>query len=509
MPTARELTHLWITLKQIPAVQAKQYMLGTPSGNKTRMVALLKAYLTDPNIVGHIVTRRYGTSGGSSSSVTTPSSATSTATPHTACAKRKSANKRPTPSSTAAASSSAMINTPPHAAAAAAAAGSLPFPKHHVHHASRIAAAQQNSSAYTALYHSSPGKASFQSAFHEYMAQLQQQQRHHHHSHTTVAAAVAAQHDDDDNNIESSHPHKKQKLDPAVTPTPGTREPALLAQLMDMGFTDRAEMLVAIRACLARNNHTCGGDSANDAANPPHIEEVTADDCMLECVRLREEMDEAKKMDEARLESERSRKQEAATLRQAAEGEVNRALREATVGDWHATHFPNSWLLQNETLRRVWTRVLTQQPPKPKQSKQSPRRKDNGKDGENDTKQLILNLLQQEKQTSRWYKAVLPSAWFTRVCAPRLVTASSLVQQHTALQAELERLQKGMYSLSEQTQGGVPRMFIEAMDKYGDCNTHDDGNTDGNTNGSNNRSPPIRVATEILGTSDNPVICID
>jgi len=67
----------------------------------------------------------------------------------------------------------------------------------------------------------------------------------------------------------------------------------------------------------------------------------------------------------------------------------------------------------------------------------------------------------------------------------------------------------------EQTQGGVPKMFIEALDKYGDCNgnrNNDDGD-DVTTTGRNNHSHKIvrrlSTADKILGTSDNPVICID
>lgn len=193
-----------------------------------------------------------------------------------------------------------------------------------------------------------------------------------------------------------------------------------MEELLPMGFTDRRELLTVIRKCL-EDNPAC-----------------SADDCMLECVRVREEMEEARKMDAARLASERSRKEEAAARRASVERETDQMMREAAVREWRMTYFPDSWLLRDDELCDVLDQALSQE-----------HHDDGADDG---TKQAMLDLLKQEKKARKWYDAVLPSAWFARVCAKRLVEADTCL--HEAIQAELSRLETGMYSLSGEWSAG-------------------------------------------------------
>jgi hypothetical protein len=63
--------------------------------------------------------------------------------------------------------------------------------------------------------------------------------------------------------------------------------------------------------------------------------------------------------------------------------------------------------------------------------------------------------------------------------------------------------------LKEQTQGGVPKMFLTSHDEYGDCNIPNTstGNTDSNHSSSatNRHVAPLKE-TDAAG---NEVICID
>ena len=201
--------------------------------------------------------------------------------------------------------------------------------------------------------------------------------------------------------------------DPTVTPRPGTREASLLYSVLAMGFTDRAEVLSVVRTCLEGNSQT------------------TADDVMMECLRLREEMEEARKMDAARLESERTRKEESKRRRAIVAKETRQNMLSTPFGQWQAEFFPNSWILQDNTARHTLqvsvelgsSRAVTEQ------------------------RQGMLDLLEREKNARKWYGPTLPSAWFARVCTPELVEATENDTLMRTIQSHLKALEVGMFSL--------------------------------------------------------------
>jgi hypothetical protein len=149
-------------------------------------------------------------------------------------------------------------------------------------------------------------------------------------------------------------------------------------------------------------------------------------------------MDEARKMDEARLDSERMRKQEAQRRRTIIAKEKRQSILDTPLEQWYAQHFPQSWILQDTSTRttlETGTAISTTQE-------------------ENAFKAALLDLLELENKARKWYGPVLPSAWFARICASQLVDAA-MTNHHqsttsiltTAIQSQLTALQSGMYSL--------------------------------------------------------------
>ena len=227
-------------------------------------------------------------------------------------------------------------------------------------------------------------------------------------------------------------------------------ESTLMSSLMNMGFTDRSEILSSIRRL--RN------DATTSTTN------LTSDVVMLDIISQREEAEEARKMDEARLLSEQSRKEEARRLRQRNAELLTERQRGASWKEWLEKDdmFPNSWLLRlsnvQTALESIW------------------------RDGDNlQVKHKFVELIQLEKNARKWYKNDLPRSYFVNVLAAKLLAykgASAAVWKQT-LDVELRRLEHQMYTLSEQ-QGGVPRMFLDAHDAATTDKTNCNGGNDDN-----------------------------
>jgi hypothetical protein len=206
----------------------------------------------------------------------------------------------------------------------------------------------------------------------------------------------------------------------------------LLAQLSDMGFTDRREIIESIRRLQGSN-----------PAQPPSVDSV-----MVAIITEREEAEEAKKMDEARLLSEQARKEDARRRRDLITNDIEERIKKATMEDWrrNANMFPDSWILAGDACYAVLASLIK------------------------DTllKYKLMALLKLEKQAKKWYGKVLPRGYFARCVTERLeqATANSMAGK---LQMEVDALEVAMYQLSEQ-KGGVPRIFLEAHD---DANEHD------------------------------------
>jgi hypothetical protein len=107
----------------------------------------------------------------------------------------------------------------------------------------------------------------------------------------------------------------------------------LLVQLSLMGFTNRREILESIRELASHTN----------PSQPPSVDSV-----MVATIAQREEAEEARHMDEARLLSEQARKEDAQRRQSLIHNNVEEKLKTASMDDWRRTSgmFPDSWILK-------------------------------------------------------------------------------------------------------------------------------------------------------------------
>lgn len=199
-------------------------------------------------------------------------------------------------------------------------------------------------------------------------------------------------------------------------------EESLLKKLQSIGFRDAVEILDTIRRLQTENDD----------------EFPTLDQVSVEIVKQREEAYDAAQMDRARLESEKSRKAEAAARRAQAEKEFQDLLWSSSMEQWKsdAKMFPQSWLLRSRVAPRLERKLKS-------------------------CKKNLLTLLQLEKKARRWYQRNLPFGYFGVSLVETLEKSRDV---NETLSLEIDLLQKGMYSLSEQ-RGGVPRMLLLAHER--------------------------------------------
>lgn len=238
-----------------------------------------------------------------------------------------------------------------------------------------------------------------------------------------------------------------------------------------MGFTDPQELLTAIRHFTApsagdtNRHHNAAADAAALTPTPIQIPIptllVNSEQVMIWIITQREEAEEAKKMDEARLRSESLRKEQAELQKRAAQERLDTAglsdLKEL---------FPGSWILKdsnNKLPLDAWVAAAAT------------------------IKHSLVRLLTLEKQAIKFYGAKLPGGYFQQLCV-RLEDkcssnnknnnnkkCSSSIQMD--MKKECEILQTALYSLSEQ-QGGVPRIFLTASANINDDNDNNDDDSD-------------------------------
>jgi hypothetical protein len=211
-------------------------------------------------------------------------------------------------------------------------------------------------------------------------------------------------------------------------------EMTLLVQLSQMGFTNRREILESIRRL--GSNSTLFSTQQSPS--------VDADSVMMDMITQREEADEARKMDEARLQSEQARKEDARRRRSLICNNVEEKLKTASMDDWKSNNgmFPDSWILNENACYALLASLI--------------------KEKDTQLKSKLMALLKLEKKAKQWYGRVLPRGYFARCVTERLIqaTADSMAGK---LNKEVNALQVAMFQLSEQ-QGGVPRIFLEAHD---------------------------------------------
>jgi len=186
----------------------------------------------------------------------------------------------------------------------------------------------------------------------------------------------------------------------------------LMAQLQQMGFADRREILSTIRRLIETNPE-----------HPP-----TPDAVMIDIVTQREEAEEARKMDEARLQSEQARKEDARKRRKELEEQFEQRLRAADLQVWSSEveMFPDSWILSSPA-RTVLAPMVAQA---------------------ESLKFKLLELLKLEKKARKWYGVALPYGYFGFELADRLVERTTVNAMTTQIQEEVAKLESGMYNLS-------------------------------------------------------------
>jgi hypothetical protein len=206
------------------------------------------------------------------------------------------------------------------------------------------------------------------------------------------------------NTCDSDHPQTPQ-------------EHQLLGELLQMGFPDRREILTGIRQSMCNNNNT-----------------TSADQVMMWIVSQREEAEEARKMDEARLRSEALRHEQA---ERCASSVQERLASANTIQDLSSV-FGDSWMLHGLDDDRLQTLLK-------------------------DNPQSFKRFLTLEQKTRQWYGHKLPSYYF-----------SDLIKTNLIVDAECERLEAALYKLEEQ-QGGVPKLFLNAQEAAAPLENEDDG----------------------------------
>jgi hypothetical protein len=233
------------------------------------------------------------------------------------------------------------------------------------------------------------------------------------------------------------------------------RESNMLAILRGMGFTCTREILTALRAVAANREEVCVVYSTNGVDSGWSVEEHV-DAAMMWIVTQREEAAEASKLDEARISSEQAN----LAIEQSRNQEMARVLQNADLVDLiglsqddieiKSKHFPCSTLLRNRSVKKCFLKITT------------------SSDSNSSGKEEVIRLLNLEKKARKWYGTVLPFSYFEYTLRPRLegwarANASQMCQK---LRHESDQLEKAMYNLCEQVEGGVgsvPKLFLTAQ----------------------------------------------
>lgn len=220
-------------------------------------------------------------------------------------------------------------------------------------------------------------------------------------------------------------------------------ESRIMGQLQQMGFTDKKEMIEAIRRAV---------EKAGDGDAP------TSEQVMMDIVTAREEGDEAKKMDEARKRSEQTNQEESQRLRDKRKQDNQQLvldatfeqLRNPTGAENHKLMFPESWLMRHEECVNLLTGVANEKKYL-------------------EAKKVLIEILKLEKNCKNWYKAGdLPKYYFTFEVGKRLLTAyqagdaEALCQEMKAILGETE---KGILLW---TSDDIPPILQKAKDEYQD-----------------------------------------
>lgn len=265
----------------------------------------------------------------------------------------------------------------------------------------------------------------------------------------------------------------------------------------EMNFEDSQEILFSYRK-LVRKQQKASAVSKTLVTSKP-----TADEVMIEIISQREEAEEAKKMDQARVLSELSRKDDAKRRRDIIQQEFQKSIELCT--DIAALMDPNdkrlfssSWILHDPTLHSKCQHYIIKNAPSTKNYHNS---HDAIATAEvSPLKMQFLELLQLEKNSGKWYGHILPKSYFQHYVIERLKTSMvtkvvttpqksnrtstssrpkdnyddndsaaemKIIRENllNQIRFEITTLQSNIYDLAKQV-GGVPKIFRDAHDRY-------------------------------------------
>ena len=232
------------------------------------------------------------------------------------------------------------------------------------------------------------------------------------------------------------------------------RETSLLETMRNMGFTDDREILSGIRAVAAQREEVsivaAAGWSSQD-----HVEAA-----MMWIISQREEQDEARKEDEARVSSERADADMMQRRKEEREIEMMNSDLQDLIGSvdeeivMSSKYFPHSVVLQSEKVKQIFTTISSV----------------NDSIKATHARKAVLRYLKLEKKATDWYGHVLPYSFFHYSAKSRFESMQNsngandqICQQ---LLQECDDLEKALYNLSEQEEGGmanVPKVFLQAQ----------------------------------------------
>jgi hypothetical protein len=222
-------------------------------------------------------------------------------------------------------------------------------------------------------------------------------------------------------------------------------EASTVSLLRQMGFQDMQEIMSSLR---------------NVQRLHPNIIQINSlvDAVMMDMISAREEKDESKKMDAARIMSE-------TTARVRTEYEDSNS-NDIIMYDWkemlgigttESIAYPGSALLKSNKVKNLFYSLLI---------------------SSDESQKLVKKLLNLEQKSSKWYGKKIPVAFFRYVLAKKIerweytVNSSHLLQSWVVkdliakLQSEISKMETAMYDLSQQVDGAlglkIPNIFMSA-----------------------------------------------
>jgi len=237
-----------------------------------------------------------------------------------------------------------------------------------------------------------------------------------------TGAAAVSHRNLHDNALANSNPDNVATNSPGEGNIPKTpQEVSFFSQLLGMGFQDREEVMRGIRQSNA----------------------TSADEVMMWIIQEREEREEARKMDEARLRSEQLRKENAEKQKRAFQERLNAAT---SRDDFRKIYGQSSWVL-DDLDDAHFRRLVSHQ------------------------KNCLVRLLKLESNARKWYQDKLPTCYFRDLC--RRGNLCNHTEFDSWLMKECDALESGLYKLELQ-QGGVPKLFIRAQESHPDYKENDE-----------------------------------